>query len=180
MDIPDFKGDWSYTQKEMIALFKHIEFNESYSILEFGLGESTNTIYEYFKKYVDKLTYIGYETDSYYSSNINNNITVNMYDINNINSVILPDIKFDLILIDGPYGEYRSLWYKKLKGCVKPGTILLVDDFNHYNSFSTELDSNFDYILLDHSDEPFRPNGEHSWKIVKIISSKEYEYHSAK
>ena len=172
MEIPEFKGGWSYTQKEITELFKYIEFKESYSILEFGLGESTNTIYTYFKKHVDNLTYIGYETDISYCSNLNSNITVKMYNLDKINDIVLPDIQFDLVLVDGPNGEYRSLWYKKLKQCVKPGTILLVDDFNHYKSFSTELDSNFVYILLDHSDEPFRPYGEHSWKIVKIVSAK--------
>jgi hypothetical protein len=36
MEIPNFLGGWSYTQKEMIELFKHIKYNENYSILEFG------------------------------------------------------------------------------------------------------------------------------------------------
>lgn len=51
----------------------------------------------------------------------------------------------------------------------KPGSIVLVDDFNHYNSFGEELDKHFTYELLSFSNEPFVPNGEHSWKIVKVV-----------
>jgi hypothetical protein len=35
-----------------------------------------------------------------------------------------------------------------------------------------ELDKNFDYELLSFSNEPFVIDGEHSWKIVKIIKNK--------
>ena len=57
MEIPNFLGGWSYTQKEMIELFKHIKYNENYSILEFGSGDSTNKIYNHFKKYSKNLIY---------------------------------------------------------------------------------------------------------------------------
>jgi hypothetical protein len=80
---------------------------------------------------------------------------------------------FDLILIDGPNGEYRSLWFNIIKKHVKEGTIILVDDFNHFQSFGEELDRNFEYELLDHYDEgPYIAYGEHSWKIVKVIGPK--------
>ena len=39
MDIPQFPGKWSYTQKEMTELFKHIDYKDDYAILEFGTGE---------------------------------------------------------------------------------------------------------------------------------------------
>jgi len=174
IDIPRFNGGWSYTQKEMDTLFKFIEYKKEYSILEFGLGNSTQLLYSHFKKYVDKLTYVGYETDMQFCNTINENIDVNLYNINNIKDLKMPQTKFDLILIDGPNGEYRSLWYSKIRSCVKPGTIILIDDFNHFQSFSDELDLNFNYELLDHYDEgPYIAYGEHSWKIVKVISAKD-------
>ena len=73
--------------------------------------------------------------------------------------------------MDGPNGDKRSLWYSKIRSVVKPGTLLLIDDFNHYKCFSDELDKNFNYELLSFSNEPFVPYGEHSWKIVRIINA---------
>jgi hypothetical protein len=91
------------------------------------------------------------------------------YDIEKMDDVIIPDIQFDIVLVDGPHGDNRSRWYAKIRKNVKAGTIILVDDFNHYTCFSEELDKNFKYELLSHSDEPFVAYGEHSWKIVRVI-----------
>ena len=92
--------------------------------------------------------------------------------MNDIENTFIPDVQFDLILIDGPNGDKRSLWYSKIKNNVKIGTICLIDDFNHYKCFGEELDRNYEYELLSFSDEPFVPYGEHSWKIVRILSIK--------
>jgi hypothetical protein len=51
MDIPRFEGGWSYTQKEMTELFKHIVYSPNYAILEFGSGDSTRKLYDHFSKY---------------------------------------------------------------------------------------------------------------------------------
>jgi hypothetical protein len=95
-----------------------------------------------------------------------------MYDQSTIDSLEIVDHIFDLILVDGPNGDKRAKWYSKIRKNVKPGTIILVDDFNHFDSFSTELNKNFEYELLDHHDEPFVAYGEHSWKIVKVIAAR--------
>jgi len=175
-DIPTFSGGWSYTQKEMNTLFKFIEYKNNYAILEFGLGNSTNLIYSHFKKHTENLTYIGCETNMEYCKELNKNVEVIFYEIDQIKNISIPDILFDLILIDGPNGEYRSLWFNIIKKHVKQGTIILVDDFNHFQSFSDELDRNFEYELLDHYDEgPYIAYGEHSWKIVKVIGPKYLE-----
>jgi SAM-dependent methyltransferase len=166
-----FSGGWSYTQKEIQELFKYLNFKETYSILEFGSGDSTIKLYNYIKKYVNNLIFYTYESDSNYIIE-NTEINYILYDINNIQDVVIPDIQFDLILIDGPNGDKRSLWYSKIRNNVKKGTIILIDDFNHYKCFSDELDKNFEYELLSFNNEPFVPNGEHSWKIVKVIDVK--------
>lgn len=171
MEIPNFLGGWSYTQKEMTELFKHIKYNENYSILEFGSGDSTNKIYNHFKKYTKNLMYYSYESNPEYMKE-NTPYYLKLYDINNIENTFIPDVQFDLILIDGPNGDKRSLWYSKIKNNVKIGTICLIDDFNHYKCFGEELDRNYEYELLSFSDEPFVPYGEHSWKIVRILSIK--------
>jgi len=176
----NFVGGESYTQKEMIELFSYINIDEikirnSYNILEFGSGISSITISEIFKD-IEKFNYYTYESNIEYIQP-HERITTIVYDKNNINNLDLKDdIKentvFDLVLVDGPNGESRKLWYNKIKNFVKPGTIILIDDFNHYDSFGIELDNNFEYDLISFSNEPFVPGGEHSWKIVSVTNIK--------
>lgn len=172
MDIPTFNGGWSYTQWEMNDLFKHIVYKDSYSILEFGAGDSSTKLFNHFKKYVKNLHYTIYESNFNYLPKNLNDFEVHFYDEDDIEKVPMPNNKFDLILIDGPNGDKRKYWYSKCKSCVKEGTIILVDDFNHYQAFSDELDRNFEYELLEYHDEPFVAYGEHSWKIVKVLRTK--------
>ena len=173
MAEPIFEGGWSYTQKEMNELFKYITYANKieYKVLEFGSGDSTLKLYNYFKQHVDNVVFYSYESNAEFM-NLHTEINLMFYDENNIKDLALPSQKFDLILIDGPNGDKRSLWYSKIRDHVKEGTIILVDDFNHYKCFSDELDRNFNYELLSFSDEPFVPYGEHSWKIVKIINTR--------
>ena len=158
----EFNGGWSYTQKEMNELFKHTR--QDMNILEFGAGDSTRKIFNLLKP----SSYYVYETDHTYNPNIKD-ITTVLYNADDIEQIeINHGVVFDLVLIDGPNGEKRKHWFSKLRSCVKPGTIILVDDFNHYESFGEELDKHFDYELLSFSNEPFKPYGEHPWKIVRI------------
>ncbi len=154
----------------MTELFKHITYHDKYSILEFGSGASTILLYNHFRKYVRDLTFITYESNKDFYLENNPGVSYVYYNENDINSVYIPQIKFDLILVDGPNGDKRALWYSKIRDCVKEGTIILVDDFNHFACFSEELDKNFDYDVLSYSNEPFVVYGEHSWKIVRVRS----------
>lgn len=160
-----FTGGWSYTQKEMNELFKYTK--PGLKILEFGAGDSTAKIY----KLLHPSLYYVYETDKKYIP-INDFIKVFIYE--DVESTVLDhgELTFDLVLIDGPNGETRKYWFSKIQKCVHSGTILLVDDFNHYKSFGEELDRCFEYEVLSFSDEPFVEYGEHSWKIVRITSIK--------
>jgi len=169
MEIPRFAGGWSYTQAEMTELFKHINYPDTYSILEFGSGASTVLLYNHFKKYVRDLKFVTYESNRSFLIE-NSDIQYIYYNDAEIEKVIIPEGPYDLVLVDGPNGDKRSLWYEKIRSVVKPGTILLIDDFNHYKCFSDELDRNFNYEILSHHEEPFVPYGEHSWKIVKVNS----------
>ena len=56
--------------------------------------------------------------------NLHTEINLMFYDENNIKDLVLPSQKFDLILIDGPNGDKRSLWYSKIRDHVKEGTII--------------------------------------------------------
>jgi hypothetical protein len=165
-----FEGGWSYTHEEITELFKHLKFSQEYSVLEFGSGDSTVELYNKLREHVENLTYYTYESDISYMR-LHDDIKWVHYDENDIQNTQIPDVKFDLILIDGPGGEKRQLWYSKLRNNVKPGTVVLIDDFNHFKSFSDELDNNFKYDTLSLQIQPILP-GNKSWKIVEIISPK--------
>ena len=67
MDIPIFNGGWSYTQKEMIELFKYIVYTNDFNILEFGSGDSTVKLYHHFKKVLSTsgaISLLPYSTNS--------------------------------------------------------------------------------------------------------------------
>ncbi len=165
-----FCGGWSYSQNEMNELFKHTR--TGMNILEFGAGDSSLKIYDILRPH----TYYAYETDVRYVPKVDYIKTI-LYNPNDIEKIDLADhgIIFDLVLVDGPNGEKRKFWFSKLRSCVKPGTLILVDDFNHYDSFGEELDKHFDYELLSFSNEPFKEYGEHSWKIVRITSQYRFD-----
>ena len=165
-----FTGGWSYTSEEIAELFKNLTFSEEFSVLEFGSGDSTVKLYDKLKEHVQKLTYYTYESDISYMRK-HDNIKWVYYNENDIQDAQIPDAKFDLIMIDGPAGDKRSLWYSKIRNNVKLGTVILIDDFNHFQSFSDELDANFEYETLSLQIQPILP-GNKSWKIVKITGLK--------
>jgi hypothetical protein len=179
MDINIFNGGWSYTNLEMNELFKNIDLTipyEQYNIIEFGGGDSSNKIKGIFNN-VTSLNYYIVESNPDYLPENKNDFNIILYKQEEIENVDLSNsidnaIKFDLILIDGPNGDARKYWYEKVKPFIKKNSIILVDDFNHYACFGEELDKHFDYVLLSHSDIPFKPYGEHSWKIVRVLNVK--------
>jgi FkbM family methyltransferase len=171
-----FKGGWSYTFLEMTELFKHIPVpqnpnEKTYRILEFGGGDSSLSLYNLLSRYYN-VEYDIYESNIDFLIN-DAKLNTTMYDSSTIENISIHNKKYDLILIDGPNGSSRSFWYSKIRNCIKDDTILLIDDFNHYNIFQTELDRNFEYNILSKSDIPFVPYGEHSWRILNNIKLKE-------
>tara|TARA_Y100000992_G_scaffold16559_1_gene9606 strand:+ start:156 stop:821 length:666 start_codon:yes stop_codon:yes gene_type:complete len=52
------------------------------------------------------------------------------------------NIKYDLIIIDGPNGNGRNIAYLHLQNCVKPGSIIFIDDFN-------ASDGDYDYKFIE-------------------------------
>ena len=112
----------------MSELFKHIFYpnKKDYKILEFGSGDSTIKIYNYFKQKVANVVFYSYESDQSFMFD-HKDINLVFYDKDNIEDVLLPTHNFDLILIDDPNGDKRSLWYSKIRGNVKEGTIILIE-----------------------------------------------------
>ena len=164
-DINSFEGGWSYTPAEMRELFKHIKPRNHYNVLEFGAGNSTIKIYDIVSRYCNTIDYDTCESDSSYIVNYKNVNTI-FYSIEEMNSLVLPNKKYDLVLVDGPNGVHRAKWYSKLRNHVSYDTIMIIDDYNHYIEFENELNRNFKYTVLSASDVPFVPYGEHSWRII--------------
>ncbi len=170
-DIQKFVGGWSYTQNEMREFLKYLTPRDSYKVLEFGAGNSTKILYDIIERYAKNIEYDTFETDINYHVNYKNVNTI-MYNINNIDRVIIPDKTYDIIIVDGPNGVLRSKWYSKIRSNIKYDTVILIDDYNHYKEFEEELNRNFNYKILSASDVPFAPNGEHSWRILTDITIK--------
>jgi hypothetical protein len=120
------------------------------------------------KKHINK-----FKTDETYKV-VHKNVNTILYDINNIDQLIIPNKIYDIVLIDGPNGVVRSKWYSKIRNHIAYHTIMLIDDYNHYTEFETELNRNYNYTILSLSDEPFKLYGEHSWRIITNITLKDH------
>ena len=159
----NLNAGWSYSTQQILNIIPHLKVG-NIKILELGSGESTSKIYDYFSTLFPKVTFYSFETSEEYLCR-RTDINSVLYDT--VENCILPNEKFDLILVDGPTGEVRNKWYAKIKEICKKDTIIHIDDFCHYDSFSTNLDSNFEYTTLDYMD---RANtSEHCWKTVRVL-----------
>ncbi len=155
----------------MKAFLSFIQEKQSYKILEFGAGSSTKIMYDIIERFCQTIEYDTYETDETYKV-IHKNVNTIMYNMDEIDEVITPDKKYDIIIVDGPTGVNRYKWYKKIRNNVKYDTIILIDDYKHYQEFEDALNDNFKYRVLSASDVPFVPYGEHSWRIITDIEVK--------
>jgi hypothetical protein len=172
VDFNKFLAGWSYSPNEIRELFKHISFKDNINVLECGAGSSTVTLYNMLTNFCNTIVYDLYESDVQYIPN-NDNITTYLYNANDIDNIVLPNRKYDIILIDGSTGINRFKWYSKLKNVIDKNTIILIDDFNHFYKFKYELDRQYTYSVLSYSDVPFIECGEHSWIIITNVVSKE-------
>lgn len=161
--LPAFKGGWSYeTESIRTALINTTYSDDDINVLEFGSGDSTRILYTYLKSFIKNVNYDCFETNIEYVTNIGCNTIMYRHPTD----VILPEKIYDLILIDGPMGVDRKYWYEKIKPCCRAGTIILIDDWNHYKEFEEELRKNLDYIIFEENNSKYPLK---SFKIVKII-----------
>ena len=154
---------WSYCSEQILQFEKELIESDSINIVEFGAGDSSIKIYEYLATKYKNISYLCYETDSRWVPNhehIKSNIYVSVKDVK------LENEKYDLILVDGPTGVTRKFWYEKLKPVTKSGTIIHIDDYDHYAEFEEELTKNLEFVELYRKSRKVR--GEKSWLTVKI------------
>lgn len=159
------QGGWSYCTEQITQLRKDLPNKDTLKVLEFGAGDSSVKIYEYFASFCDQVSYLCYETSTRWAPN-HKDIEVVMY--SNVQDVNLREEKYDLILVDGPTGVTRKFWYQKLKPIVQPGTIIHIDDYDHFPEFEKELQRNLSYEELYRKSRSRK--GEKSWLTVKVTN----------
>lgn len=154
-DVSKFPGGWSLSPYSIYLALKYTTVeNNKINILEFGSGEGTKNLVEVLKNKSIKFEYVSVEHDTNYAKSqeveyVMYNIPHNYKpsDIEAINLNI--DKIFDLVIIDGPHGVGRAKWYKKILNNIKNGTIILIDDFHHYQEFEDELNKVFTYETIN-------------------------------
>lgn len=183
---------WGLSQKALKALEKIIIDNNINNVLEFGSGQSTYFFKDLklnhlsidndinFSAKVDNviITNIKQTDDILFSKIINNeidfedlvsslpnitNIHTRMrncfYDVSNINI----DNKFDLVSLDGPHGNGRSIAFNYIKKYINDICYILVDDYNHY-PFVEHLKLMFPNNILVNSNTEKGDN----WALYKV------------
>ena len=176
-DFSSFVGGWSYEGDSLYHACRSISIEDTkcLNILEFGCGDSTVKLYDILKTKLlpnTQIKYHCYENDPAFAI-LHPKIVCTLYHKDNIDSVCLPSEKYDFVLIDGPHGVDRMKWYAKVNHVIKEGTVILIDDWNHYKEFDESLvrdiGSCWDYDTVFLADFPFPTK---SYKIVKISRKK--------
>jgi len=144
----EFPGSWSLWPAQMYRALNAVEYIDKIKILEFGAGDGTKALAEILNNKGIDYRYFTYENDQRYIIDTDK-ITTMIW--NDFPDRIIDGI-FDLIIIDGPEGVSRSKWYPLIKKNARPGTIIVIDDFGHYQEFSDALNANFNYDIIDQRD----------------------------
>lgn len=176
-DFSVFKGGWSYMVEEIKNAVSLLPQQETLSVLEFGCGDSSIKLFDLLSKKWNNVEYKAFESNhNFYINHIG--IHCFMYNENDIQNLNIGNKKYDFILIDGPNGVLRKYWYSKITNNVKIGTIILIDDWCHYEEFENALINDFGskikYQIIETRKE-YDPNsaphlGYKSWKIIKVIN----------
>lgn len=83
-----------------------------------------------------------------------------------LDQLSVPAHSIDIMLVDGPHGNGRSLAYPLFSDLLKPDAMILVDDFDHY-PFLAHLGQIYHYKEL------FREiSGDRRWVLVKLTGTR--------
>ena len=160
-------SDFSYCNEQITEMTPHLPVPtkfRAFKILEFGAGDSTIKLYQYYKEIYGNIEYTCYESNPSYLPKAVGTLVPILH--RSVQEVEVKDNIYDLVLVDGPSGPTRALWYKKLVGKTRPGTIIHVDDFNQYAEYLKELSLHHTYdVLFNH---PRARIGLKYWYTVKI------------
>lgn len=183
-DFAPLPGKWSLWPVQVSAALNQVDWEkvskrskQELRILEFGAGKGTQVIHQVLTRMGIRMNYLTYENNPKYVPDVLAGLMCVRYTTPSA-VTNLKGVKRDIVFIDGPNGVARSLWYPKMRGVVGKGTILVIDDYSHYESFQVELAKNFGYEILDRKELGRRgPNGEKasckvSWMTVRILDIK--------
>lgn len=157
------QGGWSYCDRQIQECVSYLNTSGSIKVLELGSGDSTIKLYNYLSTKYEEVILHTFDTDQRYLCK--DPKVIPHYYIS-VESCELPEEVFDLILVDGPNGEARKFWYSKLKDKCRVGSIIHIDDDCHYASFMEEVNSNFEYELLDNVS--MGRGGLTCWKTIRV------------
>lgn len=74
---------------------------------------------------------------------------------------------YNMVILDGPNGNGRNIGFLHIKNYIKTGTILYIDDYNHYD-FLEKCQAVFNIeILFKHTEGV--GNGKDNFVIIKIL-----------
>jgi hypothetical protein len=71
---------------------------------------------------------------------------------------------YDIIVLDGPNGNGRNFAFLHIKNYLKPGSIIYIDDYNHYDFLEKCLDNIDCDIIIKHTEGI----GSDNFVIVKV------------
>jgi len=77
-----------------------------------------------------------------------------------------PSINIDAIVLDGPHGNGRSMCFPIFFKHIKPGTLILVDDYHHY-PFLDDLGRLFKFTILE---ERRYLHSNKGWVVIQVIA----------
>lgn len=174
-DFSIFQGGWSYMAEEMKNAVSLLPEQDNLNVLEFGCGDSSIKLFNLLSKKWN-VEYKAFESNQNFHVN-HIGIHCFIYNENEIENLNIGNKKYDFILIDGPNGALRKFWYSKITQNVKSGTVILIDDWCHYEEFENALINDFGSIIKYEVIETRKENdpnsdphlGYKSWKIVKVI-----------
>ncbi len=175
MNFSVFKGGWSYMEEEIQNAVFLLPEQNNLNVLEFGCGDSSIKLFNLLNEKWN-VKYKAFESNNKFFIN-HSGIECVIYNDKDIENLDIGNDVYDFILIDGPNGILRKFWYSKITKNVKKGTIILIDDWCHYNEFENALVNDFGskikYEVIETRKE-YDPNsdphlGYKSWKIVKVL-----------
>ncbi len=171
----DFGQDgWSLSPIALEAAFNSVKWPlDHFRLLEVGAGALTprladRLLAERAGGLFNRLTYVSYESNPDWAERARHPaVNLIVHETGNRWPASLLDGVYDLVVIDGPNGVVRERWYAMLPPHVRSGTVLLIDDFNHYAEFETALNAAFpQHTVLARFDR--FPWGGESWRVVRI------------
>ena len=167
-----FPGKWSLWPAQMFAALNEVTIRDGIPlmVMELGSGAATDVLASILQTQLGKVIYLAYENNADY---ISKHPVVSTYywdgDVAGSwfsNCLARYPGPYDLIIIDGPNGVDRAKWYPMLRDHIRPGAILIIDDFDHYTEFQTALDELCEYDVVDRVYAPSRTGM--CWITVRV------------